>query len=267
MSEGQVPTRALSRGLPAALSRVLPTLDREGVGYQTLLLGGFALAASALLVVGNLLTKGPIAQREAEDLRASLEQVIPDSLHDNDLLANPLLLPRPAAGADTAMRAAAPAATATAGADAAPTARPAGRRQGADAITVYRALDGLDVTAVAFETRGQGYAGPIRVLLGIGADGRILGARVLSHSETPGLGDKIEISRDDWITRFNGLSLGDPPPARWAVKKDGGVFDQFSGATITPRAVVAAIKSGLEIFAAERDALTASAAITVETSQ
>ena len=234
MSEGQVPSRALSRVLPGALSRRLPALDREGVGYQTLLLGGFALAASALLVVGNLLTKGPIAQREAEDLRASLEQVIPDSLHDNDLLANPLLLPP--STADTA-------------------------------ITVYRALDGLDVTAVAFETLGQGYAGPIRVLLGIGADGRILGARVLAHTETPGLGDKIEISRDDWITAFNGRSLSDPPPERWAVKKDGGVFDQFSGATITPRAVVAAIKRGLETFAAERDALTASAVITVETSQ
>ncbi|MEA3639553.1 MAG: RnfABCDGE type electron transport complex subunit G [Lamprobacter sp.] len=264
MNEDQGSSRALSRLRPW----VLPKLDREGIGYQTLLLGGFALAASALLVVGNLLTKGPIAQREAEDLRASLEQVIPDSLHDNDLLANPLLLPRWTAGAGSAMSSAAVAAAkSTAGADAGPTARPAARRQGADAITVYRALDGLDVTAVAFETLGQGYAGPIRVLLGIRADGRILGARVLSHSETPGLGDKIEISRDDWITAFNGLSLRDPPPERWAVKKDGGVFDQFSGATITPRAVVAAIKSGLETFAAERDALTASAVIRVETSQ
>ena len=184
MSEGQVPSRALSRVLPGALSRRLPALDREGVAYQTLLLGGFALAASALLVVGNLLTKGPIAQREAEDLRASLEQVIPDSLHDNDLLANPLLLPP--STADTA-------------------------------ITVYRALDGLDVTAVAFETVGQGYAGPIRVLLGIGADGRILGARVLAHTETPGLGDKIEISRDDWITAFNGRQ-----PQRSAARALGG---------------------------------------------
>jgi electron transport complex protein RnfG len=210
-------------------------LDREGIGYQMLLLGGFALAASALLVVGHLLTKGPIAEREAEDLRASLAQVIPEALHDNDLLANPLPLRGQGSG-----------------------------RQGDDAITVYRALQGLDVTAVAFESVGQGYAGPIRVLLGIGADGRILGARVLAHSETPGLGDKIEIARDDWITGFDGLSLAEPPPERWAVKKDGGVFDQFSGATITPRAVVAAIKGGLETFAAQRDSLTASAVIRTE---
>ncbi|MBK5931989.1 electron transport complex subunit RsxG [Halochromatium salexigens] len=231
---------------------VLPRLDRDGVGYQTLLLGGFALAASALLVVGNLLTKGPISKREAEDLRASLEQVIPAERHDNDLLANPLMIPRQSASQSP---------------DSSPNSNRASSRHGDDRITVYRALEGLDVTAVAFETVGQGYAGPIRVLLGIGADGRILGARVLAHSETPGLGDKIEISRDDWITAFDGRDLTDPPPERWAVKKDGGVFDQFSGATITPRAVVAAIKSGLETFAAQRDALTASAVITVETSE
>jgi electron transport complex protein RnfG len=130
-----------------------------------------------------------------------------------------------------------------------------------ESILVYRALEGLDATGVAFEVVGQGYAGPIRILLGVGADGRVLGARVLSHAETPGLGDKIEVTRDDWILGFDGLSLDDPPPERWAVKKDGGVFDQFSGATITPRAVVAAIKGGLETFAAHRDALTASAVI------
>jgi electron transport complex protein RnfG len=234
------------------LSRTLPTLDRDGVGYQTLLLGGFALAASALLVVGNLLTKGPIAQREAEDLRASLEQVIPAERHDNDLLANPLTIPRQRLSHDPNPKS---------------SQSPSRGGNGDDSITVYRALEGLEVTGVAFETVGQGYAGPIRVLLGIDADGRILGARVLAHTETPGLGDKIEIGRGDWITAFNGRDLTNAPPERWAVKKDGGVFDQFSGATITPRAVVAAIKSGLETFAAQRDALTASAVITAETSQ
>ncbi len=250
MSEDRGSSRTLSRMRPW----VLPRLGRDGVGYQTLLLGGFALAASALLVVGNLLTKGPIAEREAEDLRASLEQVIPAERHDNDLLANPLVITRKSASQDQSP-------------DSSPSSNRASSRNGDDRITVYRALEGLDVTAVAFETVGQGYAGPIRVLLGIGADGRILGARVLAHSETPGLGDKIEIGRDDWITGFNGLDLTDPPPERWAVKKDGGVFDQFSGATITPRAVVAAIKNGLETFAAQRDALTASAVIRVETSE
>ncbi|MBK1619770.1 electron transporter RnfG [Lamprobacter modestohalophilus] len=232
----------MSRSLPQTFT------DRDGIGYQALLLAGFALAASVLLVVGNLVTKGPIAERKAEDLLASLEQVIPAELHDNDLLANPMMIPRSSLNSGS-------------GSSRSPS------RHGENPIIVYRALRGLDVTAVAFETLGQGYAGPIRVLLGIGVDGRILGARVLAHSETPGLGDKIEIARDAWITDFNGRDLTDPPPEQWAVKKDGGVFDQFSGATITPRAVVAAIKGGLEIFAAQRDALIASVVITTETSQ
>jgi electron transport complex protein RnfG len=200
--------------------------DRDGIPYQTLLLGGFTAAAAVLLVSGHLLTRAPIAEREAEELLASLSEVIPPSLHDNDLLASTVEL-----SVD-------------------------GRT-----VIVYRALDGLDVTAVAFEVVGQGYAGPIRVLLGVAADGRVQGARVLAHAETPGLGDKIELARADWILGFDGRSLSDPPPARWAVEKDGGVFDQFSGATITPRAVVAAIKRGLQTFASHREALTASAVI------
>ncbi|MBK1704045.1 RnfABCDGE type electron transport complex subunit G [Halochromatium glycolicum] len=200
--------------------------DRDGIGYQAGLLGAFTLVAAALLVSGDRITRGPIAEREAEDLLASLSEVIPATLHDNALLANSMTLPT------------------------------------ADApLIVYRALEGLEVTGVAFEVVGQGYAGPIRVLLGIDANGRVLGARVLAHAETPGLGDKIELARDDWILDFDGRSLADPEPARWAVKKDGGLFDQFSGATITPRAVVGAIKGGLETFAAHRDTLTASAVL------
>jgi len=199
---------------------------RQRVGYQAGLLGGFTLIAAALLVMGDLATHEAIALRKAEDLTASLAQVIPPELHDNDLLADAMTL--------------------TDG-DGKP-------------LTVYRAARGGAVTAFACEVEGQGYAGPIRVLLGIDAEGRILGARVLAHTETPGLGDKIEVNRDDWILAFNGRALGDPPPERWAVKKDGGDFDQFSGATITPRAVVAAIRSGLELFDAHRDRLSAALA-------
>ena len=92
-------------------------------------------------------------------------------------------------------------------------------------------------------------------MLGIDADGRLLGVRVLAHHETPGLGDKIESKKNDWILRFTGLSLGNPPPERWKVKKDGGQFDQFAGATITPRGVVRAIRSGLDFFAANKASL------------
>jgi electron transport complex protein RnfG len=206
---------------------VLNPSYRDRIGYQAGLLGGFSLLAAALLVMGDIATRDTIAQRQAEDLLDSLAQVIPPARHDNDLLAAPLQLPGDG-----------------------------------EPITVYRALRGVDVTGVAFEVTGQGYAGPIDILLGIDPTGRVLGARVLGHTETPGLGDKIEVSRDDWILAFNGRSLGDPPPERWAVKKDDGEFDQFSGATITPRAVVAAIKDGLELFAANRDALTTSAVLT-----
>ena len=81
--------------------------------------------------------------------------------------------------------------------------------------------------------------------------------RVISHKETPGLGDKIEAKRNDWILQFAGLSLDNPDKNNWKVKKDGGQFDQFTGATITPRAVVNAIRGALEYFAANRDKLFA----------
>ncbi|MBF0256499.1 MAG: RnfABCDGE type electron transport complex subunit G, partial [Gammaproteobacteria bacterium] len=93
-------------------------------------------------------------------------------------------------------------------------------------------------------------------------EGRVLGVRVLAHAETPGLGDKIEVARDDWILDFNGLSLGNPPIERWQVKKDGGQFDAFSGATITPRAVVAAIREGLSFFQRHQTALVNPVSIT-----
>jgi electron transport complex protein RnfG len=89
--------------------------------------------------------------------------------------------------------------------------------------------------------------------MGVDTQGRLLGARVVKHAETPGLGDKIEPAKSKWILDFDGKSLNDPPAEKWAVKKDGGVFDQFAGATITPRAVVKAVKSGLEFFAAHRE--------------
>jgi electron transport complex protein RnfG len=186
----------------------------QRVGYQAMLLGGFSTLATALLVVGNLATKEAIVERQREDLQQSLSQVIPADHYDNNLLQNPLRLhdaqDRP--------------------------------------VTVYRGTQGMRVSAMAWEIGAQGYAGKIRLILGLDATGEILGVRVLSHAETPGLGDRIEVEKDDWILGFNGLSLGDPPAEQWQVKKDGGRFDQFSGATITPRGVVLAIKQGLNFY-------------------
>ncbi|MCG5535646.1 electron transport complex subunit RsxG [Ectothiorhodospira mobilis] len=193
---------------------------RQRVGYHATLLGGIALLASAVLVIADLQTRGPIAHQEAAELRRTLEQVLPPSMHDN----------RP--GEDVV------------------------ELESEDGpITVYRARKDGHITGVAFRVTGQGYAGPIRLLMGVDPEGEVLGVRVLEHRETPGLGDRIEVERDPWITSFDGRSLGDPPPAQWAVEKDGGVFDQFTGATITPRAVVQAVGDGLRWFDDHRDRL------------
>ncbi|MFP8966326.1 electron transport complex subunit RsxG [Pokkaliibacter sp. CJK22405] len=101
----------------------------------------------------------------------------------------------------------------------------------------------------------QGYSGDIRVIIGVWADGTLAGARVVEHKETPGLGDKVETRKSNWIMAFTGKSLGNTNGEEWKVKKDGGEFDQFAGATITPRAVVGAIHNGLEYFAANKDQL------------
>ena len=90
----------------------------------------------------------------------------------------------------------------------------------------------------------------------LGEDGKALGVRVLKHTETPGLGDKIEVSKGDWVKSFDGKSLGNPAPEQWGVKKDNGIFDQFAGATITPRAVVKAVKGGMDFFTAHKAEIT-----------
>jgi electron transport complex protein RnfG len=204
---------------------------RKRIGYQAVLLGGFSTLATALLVAGNLATKEAILERQKEDLLDSLAQVVPDERYDNDLLAQPLEIVD----------------------------------EGGKPLTIYRGTVGSQVNALAWEISGQGYAGEIRLILGLDGEGKILGVRVLSHAETPGLGDKIEVAKDPWILGFNGLSLGDPPEGEWAVKKDGGRFDQFSGATITPRGVVQAIKDGLEFFHNHRTELLNPPTLTTET--
>ncbi|MBF0624499.1 MAG: RnfABCDGE type electron transport complex subunit G [Magnetococcales bacterium] len=126
-------------------------------------------------------------------------------------------------------------------------------------VTFYRARKmGGDNVGVAFTvTAPDGYSGNIDIMLGVKTDGVLSGIKVLSHAETPGLGDKITLT--NWPDAFKGKSLG---TAKWAVKKDGGEFDQFAGATITPRAVVGAVKRGLEYFEQHRDQLFTTAATT-----
>ena len=126
------------------------------------------------------------------------------------------------------------------------------------AVLVYRVYrERQPVAALLAVTARDGYAGPIRILVGIDFDGTVTGLRILEHRETPGLGDRIESSRTDWVYQFDGRALGDPPAERWKIRRDGGDFDQLSGASVTPRAVIKALAQTLEWYAANRDALFA----------
>lgn len=194
---------------------------RQRVGYQAALLGGMALLAGTTLLIGDLQTREPIAAREAENLQRNLDQVIPPGRRTNDASTSRITIT-----------------------DA------EGREH-----TIWREFRGNAPSAVAFEWTGQGYAGDIDLLLGLDTDGTVLGVRVLRHSETPGLGDRIEVERDDWILGFDGRSLANTPPKDWQVRKDGGDFDQFTGATITARAVVEAVHEALRFHERHRDAI------------
>ena len=182
------------------------------------ILGVFCLGFGLLLAVTNSVTANDIAARALEDKLNSLGQVIPDSIHDNNLVKDSITM----------------------------------KNDRDKEITVYRATKEGKITGLAYEIYGSGYAGEIKLMLGVGAQGKVLGVRVLAHKETPGLGDKIDVKKTDWILRFTDLSLGNPPLEKWKVKKDGGQFDQFAGATITPRGVVRAIKEGLEFYDAHK---------------
>ena len=191
---------------------------RQRLGYHVALLGGVALLTSAAISVADHLTRADIAQRQLEDLQVTLQQVVPATYYDNDLVRDTVTVD-----------------------------------YGGRPVVVYRARRGGQVQAVCYQVSAPGYGNTAMVIaVGVDRAGTLLGTRVISHNETPGLGDKIELSKSDWILSFTGRSLNDPQPDKWAVKKDGGVFDQFTGATITPRAVVKAVKAGLEFFATHR---------------
>jgi electron transport complex protein RnfG len=127
---------------------------------------------------------------------------------------------------------------------------------GNDPAVIYRVFaEDQPVAALMVVTARDGFSGPIRILIGLEYDGAISGVRILQHRETPGLGDKIESSRSDWVYQFDGRSIGDPLVTGWAIKEDGGEFDQLTGASITPRAVIKAIRDTLLYFDANRDAI------------
>jgi Na+-translocating ferredoxin:NAD+ oxidoreductase subunit G len=201
--------------------------------YQPILISSmflflFAVVGSGLVAFTHDLTAERIARNERRALLASLNELVPAQRYDNDIFTDTLTLPG------------------------------AGLPGLAGPVTVYRARqDGQPVAAVLAVTAPDGYGGAIRLLVAVNVDGTLAGVRVVAHRETPGLGDLIERERSDWIESFAGRSLGDPPLEHWKVRRDGGAFDQFTGATITPRAVVSAVRDALIYFRANRQALFA----------
>ncbi len=129
---------------------------------------------------------------------------------------------------------------------------------GSEAAIIYRVYaEGAPVAALFVVSARDGYAGPIRILVGIDTMGVVTGVHVLEHRETPGLGDRIESTKSDWVKQFNGHSLLDPEPTGWAIKGDGGQYDQLTGASVTPRAIIKAIKETLLYFEAHSEEIFA----------
>ncbi len=129
---------------------------------------------------------------------------------------------------------------------------------GPDDVIIYRLFaEEKPVAALIAVTARDGYAGPIRVLVGVEYDGAVTGIRIVEHRETPGLGDRIVSTRSDWVFQFDGQSLGNPDATGWALKRDGGQFDQLTGASVTPRAVISVVKETLIYFDAHRDEIFA----------
>jgi electron transport complex protein RnfG len=201
---------------------------------SSLLLGAIALMGTALLASVNDLTRERIIEQEKRRVLQQLNAVIPAASYNNDLLGDVIEVDD-----ETFFQHPAP-------------------------VTVYRArMDGKAVAAMMIVTAPDGYNGDIRLLAGIDISGKILGVRVVSHKETPGLGDPIELEKSDWVRGFANRSLQNPDSKGWAVKRDGGQFDQFTGATISPRAVVKAVHRALLYFAANSQELFDTPAKTV----
>jgi electron transport complex protein RnfG len=186
----------------------------------------FTAVGVAVVAFSYDITKSQIADNQKKTLLKQLNSLISTDLYDNDLLADKIEITDKENLGTTSP------------------------------VTFYRARKQNQPQAILFmPVAPDGYGGSIQLLVGITIEGTLLGVRVLSHQETPGLGDLIEEKRSPWIYSFNGFSLEYPPLEKWNVKKDGGIFDQFTGATITPRAIVKAVKKSLVFFQNKKEQL------------
>jgi len=191
-----------------------------------ILLALFALVGTSLLSYTNEVTRERIIDNERNALLKSLHSVVPADSHDNDIYHDTISV----IDASLAVK--------------------------NEPVTIYRATkNGQPVTAVFSSIAPDGYNGKIKLLVAVNVSGELSGVRVISHRETPGLGDAIDAERSNWIFWFNGKSLQQPAEKDWRVKKDGGIIDQFTGATVTPRAVVKAIKNTLIYYRNHKQAV------------
>ena len=179
----------------------------------------FAVLGAALVGVTFIQTEDDIKYNEKLTLLKKLNNIIPAKSYDNDLLLDTIII------------------------------KPSTLLSTKEESLAYRARkNGQNVAVVFSSIAPNGYNGSIHLLVGVNTDGTLSGVRVVKHRETPGLGDVVEISRSNWILGFDDKSLSNPDDKGWKVKRDGGVFDQFTGATITPRAVVKAVHNALLYF-------------------
>ncbi len=187
-------------------------------------IGLFAIVTSAVIALTQQATREQISHNKAEFQARALFEIVPRSV-DPALINHKLSMQAPELGH-------------------------------AVPVELYQAIqDNQVVTVLMPVIAPEGYSGDIELLVGVNADSSLAGVRVLSHKETPGLGDKVELSKSDWILSFNGEQMAMGGDDSWAVKKDGGRFDQFTGATITPRAIVGATARAIEFFRAHRERL------------
>ncbi len=204
----------------------LPPSLHQSILRSSIGLGLFAILTVGLISVTWVMTREKIqTQVRAYEARALME-ILPAGTYDNVLVDAKIQL------------------------------QPARLLSSSEQREAYVALDDGEVSAVILPvTAPDGYSGRIELLVGINRNGTLAGVRAITHKETPGLGDKINTNVSDWILSFAGKSLGNPDAEGWAVQKDGGDFDQFTGATITPRAVVAAVYRALQYFEENRNIL------------
>lgn len=201
----------------------------QSITRNSALLAAFAVCTTLLITSTFLLTRENIAEQKRMAEEKALLQIVPRDVHDNSMLDDTIAVGEAATGLGLK-----------------------------EEKSIYIArLQGKVVTVIVPVVAPDGYTGDIELIVGINADGSIAGVRTLSHRETPGLGDKVDLKKSDWILNFNGRSLKNPKLAGWAVKSDKGVFDQFTGATITPRAVVAATLRALQYAQQNRSILFA----------